>query len=138
MTTSNCNVLNNFVVLGTISIWNNIIDKVNKFYADYSGNLTLAGVLTATGDIVYNSGKSLTSQMATLNGYKTSGTFASTTSWQTIYTMNYSSGSRGFITVYGQFNGPNYGMITCFFDGVNNISYPSLTQIACSGNGAQL
>ena len=29
-------------------------------------------------------------------------------------------------------------MITCFFDGINDISYPSLTQIACSGNGAQL
>ena len=52
--------------------------------------------------------------------------------------MNYISGSRGFITDYGQSSGPNYGMITCFFDGVNDISYPSLTQIACSGNGAQL
>ena len=52
--------------------------------------------------------------------------------------MNCSSGSRCFISVYGQSSGPNYGMITCFFDGVNNISYPSLTQIACSGSGSQL
>ena len=39
---------------------------------------------------------------------------------------------RCFITVYG-----NLGMITCLFDAIYGSSYLSLTQIACSGNGAQ-
>ena len=52
-------MLNNFVVLGTISKWNDIIDKVNKFYADYNGNLTLAGILTAAGQIKANGGISI-------------------------------------------------------------------------------
>ena len=75
--------------------------------------------------------------MALLNGYKTSGTFASTASWQNLYTFSYtSSGCRGFITVTGQVNGPSYGMITAFFEGTLATSYATLTQIACSGNGA--
>jgi hypothetical protein len=93
--------------------------------------------ITASGDIKYNGSTSLTAQMATLNGYKTSGTFAATTTFQTIYTMNYISGTRGIITVTGQLGGPNYGMIACFFEGTNNVSFPSLTQIACSGNSSQ-
>ena len=32
---------------GAINIWNNIIDKVIKFYVDTTGNLTLTGLITA-------------------------------------------------------------------------------------------
>ena len=93
--------------------------------------------ITATGDIKYNGSTSLTSQMATLNGYKTSGTFASTTTFQNLYAMSYTPGSRGIITVVGQSGGPNYGMISAFFEGTSAQSYASITQIACSGNNAQ-
>ena len=102
------------------------------FYADYTGNLTLAGVLTAAGDIVYNSGKSLISQIGTLNGYKTSGSLSATTSFKTAYTLTTSS--RGFIAVNAV--GNPYGMVKAYFEYLNGSSNPTLTQLAFSGGGA--
>ena len=76
--------------------------------------------------------------MATLNGYKTSGTFAATTTFQTCYTF-YSAGTgiRGYITITGgTTNGAYAGMVMAFFDWSSG-SWPSLTQMAVSGNAAQ-
>ena len=103
------------------------INPVQKFLVDASGNLT------AGGDLNYNGSTSLTTQVATLNGYKTSGTFSATTTFQTIFT--WASPARGFITMLG--SGANTGMLTCFFEGTGGQSFPSLTQIACSGNAGQ-
>ena len=69
------------------------------------------GGVQATGDLVYNAGKSLTSQMNTLTGYKTSGTISGTTAFQTIYSV--ALGTRGFITVIAV--APNYNMFMGFF-----------------------
>ena len=98
--------------------------------------LNASGDVTATGDLVYGAGGlSVASQLSAINAWKTSGTFASTTTFQNLYTIANNPGSRGFITVTGQLGGPNFGMITCFFEGSSNQSYACLTQIACTGNG---
>ena len=102
------------------------INPIQKFLVDASGNLT------AGGDLDYNGSTSLTTQVATLNGYKTSGTFSATTTFQTIFNF---SGTRGFITMIG--SGANTGMLTCFFEATYGQSFSSLTQIACSGSAAQ-
>ena len=68
--------------------------------ANLTGSTGYIGGLKLTGDITYNSGKPLTSQVATLNGYKTSGTFSSTTTFQTVYTIP--TGTQGFITLKSQ------------------------------------
>ena len=84
---------------GSFMVYNSIANPVQKFLVDASGNLT------AGGDLKYNGSTSLTTQMTTLNGYKTSGTFSAATTFQDIYIFN---GSRGFITVIGNTN--NVGM----------------------------
>jgi hypothetical protein len=95
---------------------------------------TAAGTsITASADIKYNGTTSLTTQMATLNGYKTSGSIAATTTFQTIFT--WAASTRGFITVIAV--APNYSMFAGFFEGTSNGSYNSLTQIAPSGNSNQ-
>ena len=103
------------------------------------GNVACAGTGTfgsvqATADVVYNSGKSLTTQMSTLNGYKTSGTIAGTSTFQAIYTV--ALGTRGFITVIAM--APNYNMFMGFFEWTTSGTYQSLTQMAQSGNYTQL
>ena len=70
--------------------------------------------------------------MATLNGYKISGTIASTTTFQIIYTP---SNTRGFIYVVA--GGPCYSMVMAFFEAYSGFSYGSLTQLATAGNGVQ-
>ena len=102
------------------------------------GNVACSGTGTfasaqATADVVYNSGKSLTTQMSTLNGYKTSGTIAGTSTLQTIYTV--ALGTRGFITVIAM--GPTYNMFMGFFEWTTSGTYQSLTQLAQSGNNTQ-
>jgi hypothetical protein len=99
-----------------------------------SGTGVITPTVTATGDIKYNTSTSLTSQMATLNGYKTSGSISATTTFQTIYTITTSG--QGIITVSG--TSPSYlGMVMGFFQWLPNGSNASLTQLAASGNGAQ-
>ena len=120
---------------------------------DFGGNLTTSGAInttggvttntlsataagtsiTASGDIKYNGTTSLTTQMATLNGYKTSGSIAATTTFQTIFT--WASGTQGFITMIG--SGTATGMMCCFFEGLSGLSYPSITQLASSGQSGQ-
>ena len=117
----------NLTANGAMSIASNVDATV----ANLTGSTGYTGGLKVSGDITYNSGKSLISQMATLNGYKTSGTISSTTSFQTVYTP--SSGTRGFITLTSSSN----GMITAFFEYTNNITYPCLVQLAISGNAQQ-
>ena len=102
------------------------------------GNVACSGTdafasVQATADVVYNSGKSLTTQMSTLNGYKTSGTIAGTSTLQTIYTV--ALGTRGFITVIAM--GPTYNMFMGFFEWTTSGTYQSLTQLAQSGNNTQ-
>jgi hypothetical protein len=100
--------------------------------ANLTGSTGYTGNVKVSGDIIYNNNnKSLTSQIATLNGYRTSGTIASTTTFQIVYTP--SSGTRGFITLTSSSN----GMITAFFEYTNNITYPCLVQLAISGNAQQ-
>ena len=90
--------------------------------------------MQATGNVVYNGSTSLTSQMSTLNGYKTNGTISGTTTFQTIYTV--ALGTRGFITVVAM--SPNYNMFMGFFEWTTSGTYQSLTQMAQSGNYTQL
>ena len=90
--------------------------------------------LTASGDLKYNGSTSLTAQMATLNGYKTSGSFLSNTTFQTIFTPSSAVASRGFITVATSGGGANSGMVMAFFEYSSGNTYPSLTQLALSGN----
>ena len=89
--------------------------------------------VVASGDLKYNGSTSLTTQIATLNGYKTSGTFAATTAWQTFFT--FPSGTRGFVTVIGAAG--NLGMMMGLFEGTSGQTYGSLTQLAASGNNNQ-
>ena len=93
--------------------------------------------LTTLGDIKYNGATSLTSlttQMSTLNGYKTSGSLSGTSTYQTIYTVVL--GTRGFITVIA--SAPTYNMFMGFFEWTSGSTYQSLTQLAQSGNTNQL
>jgi hypothetical protein len=70
------------------------------------------------------------STLTTLTDLRKTGTFASTTSFATFYTMP--NMCRAFITAC-QSATPN--SITCFFEWT--LGYPSLTQIAQSGNATQ-
>ena len=87
------------------------------------------GSLQATGDLVYNAGKSLVSQMATLNNLRTSGTLTSTTAWQTFY--SFAGGTRGFVVVSSGIT----GMCMGFFEWT--VAWPSLTLLATSYNATQ-
>jgi hypothetical protein len=80
--------------------------------------------ITASGDIKYNGTTSLTSQMATLNGYKTGGTISTTAAntWQTIYTLT--STSRGWLTA-SVYPGNTFGL--AFFEMWVGLTNPSLT-----------
>ena len=112
---------------GSFIVINSVANPVQKFLVDANGNLT------ASGDLKYNGSTSLTSQMATLNGYETSGTFSGTTSWQTIFSF---LNVRGFIVITS--GSPSNSMITAMFEHTYNLTYPSLTLIASSGNNNQL
>ena len=118
------------------------------------GNITQAGYLQATfsvsctslyvngngnatiqGDVLYGVGPtSLTTQMATINDYKSNGTIAATTTFQTIYTPT--SGKQGIITVVST-SGSYPSMMAAFFQWTSGATVPSLTQIASSGNATQ-
>jgi hypothetical protein len=106
--------------------------SINATTARVSGTGSFNSIVS-TNDVVYNSGKSLTSQMSTLNGYKTNGSISGTTAFQTIYTV--ALGTRGFITVIAP--APNYNMFMGFFEWTTSGSYQSLTQLAQSGNAPQ-
>ena len=54
---------------------------------------SFTGTLTTAGDIKYNGTTSLTTQMSTLNSYRTSGSISGTSTYQTIY--NLAQGTRG-------------------------------------------
>ena len=108
---------------GSFMVYNSIANPLQKFSVDSKGNLT------ASGDVKYNGTTSLTTQMATLNGYKTTGSISGTTSFQTIYNIN---GNSGFIIVFA--GAPNNSNITALFcTGANYC----LTQIASAGNANQ-
>ena len=66
--------------------------------------------------------------MDTLNGYKASGTFSSTTTFQTF--LMYSTGLQGFITLKTPVGG---AMIMGFFEGTTGTTAGSWTQLASSG-----
>ena len=90
----------------------------------YSGTITSNSV-KSSGDINYNNNTSLISQMATLNGYRTSGSFLGTSSqWVNIYTLP--STVRGFFNV-----SVAPGNITglYFFEVTSGVSNASLTPI---------
>jgi hypothetical protein len=92
--------------------------------------------LSTLGDIKYNGATTLTSltaQMTTLNGYKTSGAISGTSTYQTMYTV--ALGTRGFITVIAA--SPTYNMFMGLFEWTSAATYQSLTQLAQSGNTNQ-
>jgi hypothetical protein len=129
--------------IGSIKIMDGTIAN---FSVDFPGNIFNKGSINSTGnintvgDITYNDGTSITQTLDSMFTSlascvkKTSGTFAATTTFQAIYTIT--SGTRGFITITST-SATNRGMITLFFEGTANLSYASLTQIACSGNSTQ-
>jgi hypothetical protein len=88
--------------------------------------------ITALGDIKYNTSTSLTSQMATLNGYKTSGSISATTSFQTIYTV--AQGTRGIITVVCN-SAPGTVMALFEWETASN-TFAMLTQLAFSAGSS--
>ena len=92
------------------------------------------GLLTSSGDVLYNGSTSLITSLSTLNDFRTSGTFAATTSFGTFYTMSYLTGPRAFVTVKG--TGATPSMVTCFFEWSTG-SFPSFTQTAASANAQQ-
>jgi hypothetical protein len=65
---------------------------------------------------------------------RTSGTLASTTSFQTIYTIV--SNQHGIVRVSST-NTSYPSMMIALFEWTNGSTYPSLTQIASSGNANQ-
>jgi hypothetical protein len=66
--------------------------------------------------------------MDTLNGYKASGTFSATTTFQTF--LWYSTGLQGFITFK---TAVGTSMIMGFFEGTTGMTGGSWTQLASSG-----
>jgi hypothetical protein len=104
--------------------------SINATTAKVSGTGSFNSIVS-TNDVVYNSGKSLTSQMSTLNGLRTNGTLSSTTTFQTIFNP---VNQRGFIYVAA--GPPCYSAATAFFEAFTGYSYGSLTLIAQSGNAA--
>ena len=112
---------------------NSVATSTQTAVANLTGSTGYIGSVKVSGDIIYNNNKSLTSQIATLNGYKTSGTFSGTTSWQTIFSC---ANVKGFIAITS--GSPNLSMITAFFENATNTTYASLTLIASSGNNNQL
>ena len=102
-----------------------------------AGLLTASGgisttTLTASGDLKYNGTTSLTTQMATLNGYKISGTFSANTTYQTIYTLP-TTGIRAFVNACCTTS--PYVFLLCFVEWEPS-TYPSITQLAWSGTTA--
>ena len=95
--------------------------------------------LTVTGDVLYGSGSSsLTNSIAALQAYKTSGTLAATTAFQTFFLIN-SSGPpvRGMVTVTGT-SASYQGMCMALFEWTSGGTIASLTQLASSGSSAQV
>ena len=69
--------------------------------------------------------------MNTISGYKSSGTIAATTSFQSIYSIT--AGTQGFITAVCQ--GSPFGMVMAYFQW-SNYTYQTLTQLAISAGTA--
>ena len=70
-------------------IYDSVANPVPKFIVESNGTLT------ANGDLRYNGSTSLTSQMATLNGYRTNGNFLGTShGWVSFFTIP--SNARAF------------------------------------------
>ena len=117
--------------IGSFSIMNG---ATPNFYVDYSGNITTQGLLQTSGGIstpsITLNGSSISSQFAS----KSSGSITATTTFQTIYTLT--SGTQGVITAVSG-NGSYPCMMSAFFQWTNGTTYPSLTQIASSGNAVQ-
>jgi hypothetical protein len=95
-----------------------------------NGGISNTGSLTTNGDITFNGNRSLNS----IYNLRTSGTFASTTTFQTIY--NITSPQCGFIRV-ATANTSYPCMVVAMFEWTNLYTYASLTQIASSGNAVQ-
>ena len=92
------------------------------------------GSLQATGDLVYNAGKSLMSQISTLNNLRTSGSLTSTSTFQNAWAPG--TNTRGII--YAAAGGPCYSTASAFFEYLTGFSYGSLTLLSQCGNAAQL
>ena len=114
--------------LGGTSLTNIVNSKAPILNPSFTGT-----VLSTLGDIKYNGATSLTTQMATLNGYKTSGTISVSSTYQTLYTV--AQGTRGFITIVAI--APFYNMFMGYFEWTTSGSYQSLTRIAQSDNSVQ-
>ena len=117
--------------IGSIAIMNG---ATANFYVDYPGNMTTQGLILANGGISTPSlilnGTSLPSQFAS----KSRGSITATTTFQTVYTLT--SGTQGTITAVSG-TGAYPCMMSAFFQWTNGTTYPSLTQIASSGNAVQ-
>ena len=118
---------------------NNIITSAETDNGNLTGTGTATlngisntGTCTTNGDIKYNNNTSLTTQMATLNSYKLSGTLSATTAFQTIYTL--STSCQGIVTACSA-NSAYMGMCMGFFQWYYNGTNATLTQLAACGNG---
>ena len=124
---------------GNITSYGGSIAMMNggstKFYCDSNGNVSNSGTLTTTGTIaaptINLNGTSIATSLAAC-AQKTSGSFASTATFQTIYTP---VNQRGFIYVGA--GPPCYSTAMAFFEALTGYSYGSLTLLAQSGNAAQ-
>ena len=117
-------------VQGSLTGATGYFSSINATTAKVSGTGSFNSIVS-TNDVVYNNGKSLTSQMSTLNGLRTNGTLSSTTTFQTIFNP---VNQRGFIYVAA--GPPCYSAAAAFFEAYTGYSYGSLTLIAQSGNAA--
>jgi hypothetical protein len=116
----------------------------NGFQVDSSNNIRASGwvscqSLFSAGDLTFNASTSLANSLNTvnnsintLNNLRTSGTLASTTTFQTIFSP---VNQRGFIYVAA--GAPCYSTACAFFEALTNFSFSSLTLISQSGNAAQ-
>jgi len=109
------------------------------FQIDSSNNLRASGWISCqsffcAGDVQLNSTTSVANSLNTLNNLRTSGTLTATTTFQTIYTLT--SGTQGILTACSG-SGSYPCMMAAFFQWRNGSTYPSLTQIASSGNVVQ-
>jgi hypothetical protein len=95
-----------------------------------ASNLSVDGTLATTGDVTFNTSTSLASFYSAITSLRSSGTFASTTAFQTIY--NLVSPQCGFIRVTTYIS-----MMVAMFEWSNGTTAASLTLIASSGNAVQ-
>ena len=92
---------------------------------------SFTGALTTAGDIKFNGTSSLSTLITSNLAPKTSGSIASTTTFQTLYS---SVNQRGFIYVAA--GAPCYSTAMAFFEAYTGYSYGSLTLMAQSGNAS--